>query len=399
MSEPSASSWFSKETLSRLALSRTVPTEAFGVDLPTYRPKPWLFSGQLQTARVPFSKASGLHRKYPSRRLVLPLDDGSGDAMDCYHYWPADTPQAPSPDNEKPLFLLLHGLGGHAHSAYVSCSAESLLAAGYPVLMPNFRGAGSGRDLAQVLHHPGRSEDIDLLMRALERDEPDLVTPTTIAVGYSLGGHLLLKFLADYEVGTSDNHEQFRGAVTVSAPLALSKTSLALSRWANYPFNLYLLRKIKQDSLRENSNLTDSERTALKAARTVRQVDETVTGPRLGFDGAEAYYAANSAIDELSEIALPTVMIHSADDPFVPQADYDHESLVGNDCLDTVLLPDGGHVGFFTGQAGSRWLDRTLIELMRQRFWQHSPCGRPDDRTPERDVAAEGSAESSTESS
>ena len=368
------------------------------MSLPAYQPRPWLFNGRLQTARVPLSKPSPLHSRYPSRRLILPLDDGTDDAVDCYHYWPKDTGQrgesksrdsesrdseSPNSDSgphngsdERPLFVLLHGLGGHAHSAYSTCTADSLLAAGYPVLMPNFRGAGTGRGLASVLHHPGRSEDIDLLLGSLEKRHPDLVTPRTLLVGFSLGGHLLLKFLADYEVGSPDRHRQIVGAVTVSAPLALDGTSRALSEWLNYPFNLYLLRKIKADSLRENSNLSDDERRRLQAARTVRQVDDTVTAPMLGFDDAEAYYAANSAIDDLDAITLPTVLIHSLDDPFVAAGDYDHPVLSSNPALDVVLLPDGGHVGFFSGQSGNRWLDRTLIELEQQRFWDAGAAER-----------------------
>ena len=350
---------------------RTLHAAAFGIDLPPYKPRPWLFSGKLQTIGVPLAKVRDLHKDYPSRRYVLPLDDNSGDATDLYHYWPSHRGPA---EGDKPAFLLVHGLGGHAHSAYITCSAANLLAAGHDVLMPNFRGAGTARDLARVLHHPGRSDDLDLILTALGKEAPQLTQRDTIAVGYSLGGHLLLKFLADFDVrgqpGGEGKHGFVRGAVTVSAPLSLDGTSRALSQPMNYPFNLYLLRKIRHEVLRPNAVLSDAERQAAKAARTVREFDETFSAPRLGEPSAEAFYAASSAIDELAEIHLPTLMVQSLDDPFIDNADYDHPAIVANPNLQTVILPDGGHVGFFAGTHGPRWIDQTLLKLADERFWE-----------------------------
>ena len=341
---------------------------AFGIDLPPYKPRPWLFSGKLQTIGVPVLGHRPLEKQFPSQRLTVPFDDGSGDRTDVYHYWPG-RPQRFRSDGPRPRFLLLHGLGGHAHSAYIECSAAALLEAGYEVLLPNFRGAGSARDLAAILHHPGRSDDLHLLLTSMQRHRPDLFDRDLIAVGYSLGGHLLLKFLADHDVGHTDGdrlHPRLKLAVTVSAPLSLASTSERLTEWQNSPFNLYLLRKIKHDVLRPNASLSASEREAIAAARTVWQLDDTFTAPRLGEESAEAFYAAHSAIDELEEITLPTVMIHSLDDPFVPNADYSHPHIEANRHLAPVLLPDGGHVGFFTGQSGPRWLDRTLLRLAEE---------------------------------
>ena len=341
-------------------LFRSFQPVAFGEELPPYKPRPWLFDGRLQTIGVPLSKPSELSKQFGSKRYVLPLDDGTGDSTDLYHYWPSDREPA---TGDRPTFLLIHGLGGHAHSAYIARSAKNLLAAGHDVLMPNFRGAGTARDLARVLHHPGRSDDLDVILRAMEKAAPELATRDTILVGYSLGGHLVLKFLADFDVSPEGSHSQIQLAVTVSAPLSLDGTSKRLSETLNWPFNKYLLHKIRHEVLRENAVLTEREREQLKAARTVRDVDNNVTAPRLGFEDAEAYYAANSAIDDLGDIALPTLMIHSLDDPFVANEDYDCDAIGENDLLDVILLPDGGHVGFFTGQSGPRWIDQALLRL------------------------------------
>ena len=346
---------------------RRVDEGAFGVDLPPYKTRPWLFSGRLQTAAVPLAKVRRLHREFASRRLIVPLDDGSGDRTDVYHYWP---PGQQPWRSGRPVVLLVHGLGGHSHSAYVTCSAAALLDAGYEVLMPNFRGAGTSRDLAGTLHHPGRSEDLDLILRGLAETAPESDGRDLFAVGFSLGGHLLLKFLADLADAPDPIPQRLTMAVTASAPLSLDTTSQRLDEWPNWPFNRYLLHKIKSEIVRPLAILSDRERAIIDEVRSVREIDQRLTAPRLGYDDAPAYYRANSAIEGLSEIALPTLLIHSLDDPFVADADYEHPDIEANPHLQTLLLPDGGHVGFFSGQSGSRWIDRALIALLQAKPWE-----------------------------
>ncbi len=155
-------------------------------DLPPFRPRaPW-WGGDLQTLSSYFRRRARLDA-YAHERLVLPLGDGSGDRI-------AATLTHPPAATGRPLAVLIHGLGGSENSFYMCNSAAHLLALGYPVLRLNLRGAGPSRPLCRFQYHGGRTGDFAAALAAL----PEAVTASgVIAIGYSLGGNMLLKFLGE----------------------------------------------------------------------------------------------------------------------------------------------------------------------------------------------------------
>src|SRR5262249_30881007 len=113
---------------------------------------------------------------------------------------------------DPPLVILLHGVTGCERSSYVRCSTFQLFHPGYPVLRLNLRGAGPSRPHCREGYHAGRSEDLHNVLAGLASE----FRHAGIAiVGYSLGGNILLKFLAEQEGGM----EPLRAAVSISAPI------------------------------------------------------------------------------------------------------------------------------------------------------------------------------------
>src|SRR6185503_5250573 len=90
--------------------------------------------------------------------------------------------------------LLIHGLGGCHRSAYVVRMAEKLTARGVRTFRMDMRGCGVGERLAKQPGHAGRSEDVAAAVEFLRKTCPG---SKLVAVGFSLGGNLLLKWLAD----------------------------------------------------------------------------------------------------------------------------------------------------------------------------------------------------------
>ena len=333
------------------------------LDLPDFRPRLWLRSGHVQTAFVPVAGGRPFRERDDARRLLVKYADDTGDSTDAYYC-------SGGPDSAgRPVFVLFHGLGGTADSGYVTRTAANVRDGGFDVLTPNFRGAGTAAPLARELHHPGRKEDITAFLTGLLDQYPEFDGRELVVAGFSLGGHVVLKYLAD---------EHRDGAVvaglTVSAPLSLSSTSRQLSLLKNLTFCQYILRKMKQEYLRENAKVTDAERTAIRWARTVWQFDDGFTAPRLGHADAADFYDTMSAVDELDRVDVPTVMIHAEDDPFVPHEHYQSDVFASNPHLSRVLVPGGGHVGFFEGRGEVRWLDEAILTLLRSRYWCGANC-------------------------
>lgn len=330
--------------------------------LPAFEPSWYLRSGHVQTAAVPLMGGVPFRERPECRRIFVDFTDDTGDRTDAYVADAADSDSA-----ERPLVILFHGLGGDADSAYVTRTAARLLDGGFDVMTPNFRGAGTSAELASELHHPGRSGDVQLFLDGLRSQHEQFADRRVVVGGFSLGGHVLLKYLADRH--TREHTSGVVAGFTVSAPLSLRETSLRLSMLRNLAFCQFILRKMKAEYTRPNGRLLDSQRAAIAAARTVWQFDAAFTSGYLGYDSVDDFYCEMSAIDELSRVDVPTVMIHAEDDPFVPSGHYHRDVFKTDPELCRVLTTDGGHVGFFEGRGSRRWLDDTLLTLLHAEFW------------------------------
>lgn len=310
---------------------------------------PWV-GGNLQTLR------NFLHRplidlsEFTAERVELPLDGPGGDRTTAVLQWP---PQRCG----RPIALLIHGLTGCEDSAYMRATARTLLRAGFPVLRLNQRGAGPSRHLCRERYHAGRSEDI---ARAIAR-LPERLTPHgVLAVGYSLGGNVLLKYL-----GECGRDTFVRAAAVISPPLDLAATCRSMMTPRNALYHRYFMRELRTEALAAHGPPGRFDRRAILAARDMREFDERVTAPRNGFAGADDYYRRSSCATFLPGIKVPTLLIQSEDDPIVPAEPFRARNWHENSRLLPLLLARGGHVGFHDRRGGT-WHDRAVLRFFER---------------------------------
>jgi predicted alpha/beta-fold hydrolase len=317
---------------------------------PDFRARgPWI-GGDLQTLRNYLVGRPADLSAWPERALELEMSDGSGDKL------LAKLQGAPS--GESPLAVLLHGLTGCEDSLYIRNSARALLERGYAVLRLNLRGALPGRKLARGHYHAGRSGDLAAALRALRAELPEAFAGGLFLVGYSLGANMLLKFLAE-----EGKDFPVSAAASVSAPLSLKAAQERLMQPRNRLYHRYLLTRMKEEALATPGGLEEPYRSLLPALKTVYDYDDRLVGPRNGFDGAEDYYARCSARGFLSGIAVPTLVIHAADDPWIPVESYDLPVWREKANLRLLLAEGGGHVGFHARDDRRPWHDRRILEF------------------------------------
>ena len=312
-----------------------------GLDLPPFRPRaPWI-GPDLQTLRNTLLGVAAFVAG--SRELVLPL--GDGDALIGHYHEGA----------EKPLIVLIHGLGGSAASDHVVSAASQLLTLDYPVLRLDLRGAGASQRVSTGRYHAGRSEDLAAALKALPCDA---IRHGLILVGYSLGANMLLKFLGEGAHGI-----EVLGAVSVSAPFDLAISSRRIRERRNWIYHRHLLRQIKAEAMVPTAKLTPEERSAIERSRSIYEFDDRFIAPRHGFTGADDYHEQCSARRYAAGITVPTLVIHALDDPWIPRAAYDlvDWSKLGSARL--VLTPSGGHVGFHDIASPVPWHDRAIVRF------------------------------------
>jgi predicted alpha/beta-fold hydrolase len=305
---------------------------------PAFRPRPPWWGGDLQTLRNILTMTRADLADWPAERRYFDL--GDGDRL-------AGALHRPSADSNKPVVVLIHGLTGCEDSIHVGVSARHYLLGGYPVLRLNLRGAAPSRPTCRGHYHAGRSEDIAAVFAQL----PDF--PGIVAVGYSLGGNVLLKHL-----GETGAKSPLLASLAISVPLDLSATSRCMRRARNRVYHDYMLQRMKEEATAKGAALTDRERAAIETARSVFEYDDRFVAPRFGFAGAEDYYARCAAMRFLDGIETPTLVIHARDDPWIPPQPYLDRDWSDRPALRLLLTDKGGHVGFHGAEGRIPWHDR-----------------------------------------
>ncbi len=325
-------------------------------DSPDFVPRfPWL-GGDLQTLRNFIVRPRYDLARWPGRRIELALEDGSGDRLlGVLHE---------NQDEAGPLVVLVHGLTGCQDSFYVLGTARHFLEQGYPVLRLNLRGAGPSRPLCRQQYHAGRSRDLRDAFRALGAAlEGRTPGEGLVPVGTSLGGNVLLKFLAE-----EGRDFPIVAAASVSAPIDLKATQVRIMASRNRLYHAYLLSRMKAELLATPDGVPAEVARSARQSRNIFEFDDAVVAPAAGFLGAEDYYACCSAQGFLPGVEVPVLLLHARDDPWIPPAAYEDAIGVANANLEVRLVPGGGHVGFHGEGSRTAWHDRSIAAFLRARL-------------------------------
>ena len=348
-----------RSTLSPHALSSSSLESTKKDDRDVPRRPWWLPGAHLQTA---WARLARSRRLVTFEREVLTTSDGDELILD----------HAPGPKNS-PRVLLLHGLEGSAYSLHTQGLAVLVAHAGWCATVLNFRSCA--RDPADIrrrlpnrrprLYHAGDTNDVDLVVKRLRRREP---SSPLYAVGFSLGGSVLLKWLGD-----SPNASLVDRAATISVPYDLEASSRFLERPVGRLYVRHFTKRMKTKALdvlrRFPRETTHIDVARVRAARTVREFDECLTAPLHGFANAADYYDRVSAKQYLKGIATPTLCINSEDDPFFPREALMDARERASPSVEFRVTTWGGHTGFVAGPwpwRPSYWVEELVIDWLGQ---------------------------------
>ena len=318
------------------------------LDASAFQPRfPW-WGGDLQTLANRLRGVAIDLAPHGSERLSFRLNDG--DTL------LAMLDRSASPQATRPLALIIHGLTGAEDSIYILSQARLLLECGYNVLRLTLRGAGPSRALCRGQYYAGRSEDLRALLALLPAE---LTRSGLAAVGYSLGGAMLLKYLGEEGAATP-----IRAAASVCAPIDLAGTCSTMMRARNVVYHRHILAQMKVEALGEGAAVSAAERAAVLSTRTIREYDEVFIAPRHGFAGADDYYERCKPLRFMPDIRVPTLVLAALDDPWIPAAIYASYDWTGNKALHPLLPRSGGHVGFHGAGDKQPWSDRVVAHFL-----------------------------------
>jgi uncharacterized protein len=283
------------------------------------------------------------------------IEAPDGDFLDI------DLVEPPATGASTPRVMLLHGLEGRATSGYALATYTALQRLGVAAVGLNFRSCGGEPNRAERLYHAGETGDPRHLLEWMRARWPDA---PLAAIGFSLGGNVLLKLLGEMGAEAAGS---LRAAAAISVPFDLDAGARHLERGVSRFYARYFVRSLRRKLRRKPAwaeGRVDRER--VRAARTFPEFDDCATAPLHGFRDVAHYYAESSSARYLPGVRLPTLLLQSRDDPFLPADALPLEAVRGNPWLRLELTDAGGHVGFITG--GAPWRPDFWAEERAARF-------------------------------
>jgi len=341
-------------------------TAAFAKGSSSYAAPVWLPGGHLQTLYAALL-APRRHVAYHRERWETP--DGDFVDLDWLHTAASSEPSAVSRVSPRPLVVLFHGLEGCSASHYAHALMSEVAREGWRGVVVHFRGCSGTPNHLPRAYHSGDTVELDWMLRRLKMSSQAAL----YAIGISLGGNVLLKWLG--EQGDAANNI-VSAAAAVSAPVDLMAAGDALGHGFNLVYTTAFLRTLKHKALamlERHPGLYDAA--AVQRARTLRAFDDVVTAPLHGFKDTDDYWTRASSKPGLPYISVPTLMINARNDPFLPAAALPSASEVSR-CVTRDFPEQGGHVGFVSGRFPGEitWVPRRVITFMRASALLNAPA-------------------------
>ena len=317
-----------------------------------FRPAWWLPGAHLQTLWPALLRRPA---KLETRCERLELDDG--DFIDLVWSGPAGAP----------VVLFLHGLEGGLRSHYATSTMQHLATTGLRTCLLLFRNCGDQPNRLPISYHSGKTDDPQ---RVVEHITATIGAPPLGAVGVSLGGNVLLKWL-----GELGEQAPLQRAMAISVPFRLDDCARRLERGFSRIYQRHLVSRLQRSYRRKFSQGAGPLDIDVRQLQTFRQFDDRVTAALHGFAGVDDYYARCSSRQFIPSIRVPTLILQARNDPFMTaDTPPTPDELPDNVWLE--MPPDGGHVGFVGGHVPLRaryYLEQRIVDW----FTQPIPAGTP----------------------
>jgi predicted alpha/beta-fold hydrolase len=299
--------------------------------------------------------------------VKVEVDSADGSSVLCHCHWQSEEIRP-----TRLTLLLVHGLEGSSDSRYIQAITARAWAAGCNVIRMNMRNCGGTEALTPTLYHSGLSGDVGVVLRHFA----GLLGLQRVAlVGYSMGGNLVLKLAGEW-----GGQPPLCAVAAVCPAIDLAPGADALHEPANRPYEWRFLRGLMA-RLRRKSDLFPAiyladEIKEIGPVRSIRQFDEKILSRYWGFKGADDYYFRAAAARVVERIAVPTLILHAQDDPFIRLLPETRAKLLANPSIQFVETRHGGHCAYLSRDKGNEihWAEAGVMRYLEP--FVEPPYGR-----------------------
>ena len=336
----------SENTVERTALA---PPPAW---LYSFVPKRGLSNGHLQTLVGNYFPRPLF--RVASQAETVEVDPSDGSRVLCHCSWHPEAVRAACL-----TIVLVHGLEGSSDSQYIQGLAARAWEAGCNVIRMNMRNCGDTDHLTPTLYHSGLSGDVGAVIEHFTKTHG---LRQVALVGYSMGGNLVLKLAGEW-----GRRAPLCAVAAVCPAVDLAAGSDALHEPVNRGYEWHFLRGLKRRYRRKAALYPDIYDTrGLGPIRSVRQFDDKIVARYCGFRDADDYYFRAASARVIDRIAVPTLILHALDDPFIRLLPETRVAILANPNIALVETRYGGHCAFLCGDRGNEihWAEATVIRYL-----------------------------------
>lgn len=318
-----------------------------------FKPAWWLPNSHFQTIWPALCRRP-ISLQLSRERIDLP----DGDFVDLDWIQPEE--------KNTPVVLILHGLEGSIESHYAKSMLLTLSQKGWRGVFMHFRGCSGEHNRLPRGYHSGDTEDVTFIVETLLNREPNL---QLAAIGYSLGGNVLLKWL-----GETGHENALKAAIAISVPFELHNAATRIQKGFSRFYQWYFIKCLRERLSKKFQTMTCSldthifDPSDINKVTTMYEFDDKITAPLHGFSGVNEYYSTASSRQYLANIHVPTLIVHAKDDPFMSEDVIPAEDELSPK-VKLEVTEAGGHVGFVTGKYPWRpqyWLETRIPEFLAE---------------------------------
>ena len=340
---------------------QTSEIEAIASHAAEFHPRRFLINGHLQTIAGNYlARVSYLPKPDAQLVEVSPATANQiASQVLCHCHWQPEEVRA-----TRPTAIIVHGLEGSSNSQYVVGNSNKLWRTGCNVIRMNMRNCGGTEALSPTLYHSGLSNDVLAVMNFFVAQHG---LQSMSLIGYSMGGNLVLKLAG--ELGTAAP-SVLHSVIGVSPAVDLQPSADALHRPKNRLYELKFLHNLLRRFRRKAMLFPRAyDRNRATGIRSLREFDDRITALYSGFSSADDYYTRAAANRVLNRIAVPTLILHALDDPFILLTGESREKIRANPNITLIETDHGGHCAFLAqpdeiGGYDGYWAEHTLLRFL-----------------------------------